>query len=147
MLFIIIIIAVIILKNNVFLFFIHPNIEPAFDTLRTKEQLGYIVFSSVHSAHCVQGIRLIVQSIVADPVYLEQVFLFCFFVLGGEGCFVLLLCFVFVDPISFTCLLSFSPSLTHSFSEGRSFFEFVQKNFGRDVRRDTCYKYQISHCS
>jgi len=36
--------------------------EPAFDTLRTKEQLGYIVFSGVRRSNGVQGLRVIVQS-------------------------------------------------------------------------------------
>mmetsp|Transcript_35440 Transcript_35440/g.99870 ORF Transcript_35440/g.99870 Transcript_35440/m.99870 type:complete len:1027 (-) Transcript_35440:134-3214(-) len=46
--------------------------EPAFDTLRTKQQLGYIVFTSALSSNGIQGLRLIIQSSVADGEYLEQ---------------------------------------------------------------------------
>ncbi|GLV31928.1 Insulin degrading metalloproteinase [Carabus blaptoides fortunei] len=36
--------------------------EPCFDILRTKEQLGYIVFSGIRRSNGVQGLRVIVQS-------------------------------------------------------------------------------------
>ncbi|XP_019877386.1 insulin-degrading enzyme isoform X4 [Aethina tumida] len=36
--------------------------EPCFNILRTKEQLGYIVFSGIRRANGVQGLRIIVQS-------------------------------------------------------------------------------------
>jgi len=36
--------------------------EPCFDQLRTKEQLGYIVFSGVRRSNGAQGVRVIVQS-------------------------------------------------------------------------------------
>ncbi|KAH0808873.1 hypothetical protein GEV33_013918 [Tenebrio molitor] len=36
--------------------------EPCFDILRTKEQLGYIVFSGIRRSNGVQGLRIIVQS-------------------------------------------------------------------------------------
>jgi insulysin len=36
--------------------------EPCFDVLRTKEQLGYIVFSGVTRPRGVQSLRIIVQS-------------------------------------------------------------------------------------
>ncbi|KAL1510015.1 hypothetical protein ABEB36_004673 [Hypothenemus hampei] len=36
--------------------------EPCFNILRTKEQLGYIVFSGVRKSNGVQGLRIIVQS-------------------------------------------------------------------------------------
>lgn len=45
--------------------------EPAFDTLRTKEQLGYIVFSGVLEARTVLGLRLIIQS-ERNAAYLES---------------------------------------------------------------------------
>ncbi|EQC24990.1 hypothetical protein SDRG_17125 [Saprolegnia diclina VS20] len=45
--------------------------EPCFNQLRTIEQLGYIVFSSTHRAHGVEYYRLIVQSDVAPPAYVE----------------------------------------------------------------------------
>ncbi|XP_073964401.1 insulin-degrading enzyme-like [Choristoneura fumiferana] len=45
--------------------------EPCFNVLRTKEQLGYIVFSGVRRSNGVQGLRVIVQS-DRHPAYLEQ---------------------------------------------------------------------------
>jgi insulysin len=47
--------------------------EPAFDILRTKEQLGYIVFCSELqlSGASLLGLRLVVQS-ERNPAYLEQ---------------------------------------------------------------------------
>uniref|UniRef100_UPI00398E990D insulin-degrading enzyme isoform X2 n=1 Tax=Pristiophorus japonicus TaxID=55135 RepID=UPI00398E990D len=45
--------------------------EPCFNTLRTKEQLGYIVFSGPRRANGVQGLRFIIQSERA-PSYLES---------------------------------------------------------------------------
>ena len=44
--------------------------EPCFDMLRTKEQLGYIVWSQVREVEGVQGLRIIVQS-DRHPVYLD----------------------------------------------------------------------------
>lgn len=45
--------------------------EPCFNTLRTKEQLGYIVFSGVRRANGAHGLRIIVQS-DRHPKYVEQ---------------------------------------------------------------------------
>ncbi|XP_059056588.1 insulin-degrading enzyme [Achroia grisella] len=45
--------------------------EPCFSILRTKEQLGYIVFSGVRRSNGVQGLRVIVQS-DRHPAYLER---------------------------------------------------------------------------
>ncbi|XP_048003633.1 insulin-degrading enzyme isoform X2 [Leguminivora glycinivorella] len=45
--------------------------EPCFNVLRTKEQLGYIVFSGVRRSNGVQGLRVIIQS-DRHPAYLEQ---------------------------------------------------------------------------
>uniref|UniRef100_A0A3B3IIR7 Insulin-degrading enzyme n=1 Tax=Oryzias latipes TaxID=8090 RepID=A0A3B3IIR7_ORYLA len=45
--------------------------EPCFNTLRTKEQLGYIVFSGPRCAEGGQGLRLIIQS-NEEPLYLES---------------------------------------------------------------------------
>uniref|UniRef100_A0A8C4NB61 Insulin-degrading enzyme n=2 Tax=Eptatretus burgeri TaxID=7764 RepID=A0A8C4NB61_EPTBU len=45
--------------------------EPCFHTLRTKEQLGYIVFSGPRRANGVQGLHFIIQS-ERPPMYLEQ---------------------------------------------------------------------------
>ena len=44
--------------------------EPAFDQLRTKEQLGYIVFSSVRKQTGVVGFRILIQS-EKSPGFLE----------------------------------------------------------------------------
>lgn len=45
--------------------------EPCFDQLRTKEQLGYLVFSGVRKQTGSMGMRFIVQS-ERDTVYLEN---------------------------------------------------------------------------
>ncbi|TDZ49920.1 putative zinc protease [Colletotrichum trifolii] len=45
--------------------------EPAFDQLRTKEQLGYVVFSGVRSFATTYGFRFIIQS-ERTPEYLES---------------------------------------------------------------------------
>ncbi|KAG6439278.1 hypothetical protein O3G_MSEX000638, partial [Manduca sexta] len=45
--------------------------EPCFSVLRTKEQLGYIVFSGVRRSNGDQGLRIIVQS-DRHPAYLEE---------------------------------------------------------------------------
>ncbi|XP_012261292.2 insulin-degrading enzyme isoform X2 [Athalia rosae] len=45
--------------------------EPCFNTLRTKEQLGYIVFSGIRRTNGAQGLRVIVQS-DKHPQYVEQ---------------------------------------------------------------------------
>ncbi|RHY27562.1 hypothetical protein DYB32_006693 [Aphanomyces invadans] len=46
--------------------------EPCFNQLRTQEQLVYIVFSSSHRAHGIEYFRIIVQSDVASPAYVER---------------------------------------------------------------------------
>ncbi|KIX04387.1 uncharacterized protein Z518_05255 [Rhinocladiella mackenziei CBS 650.93] len=54
--------------------------EPAFDQLRTKEQLGYVVWSGVRPAAVTMGYRILIQS-ERDPGYLEtriNAFLFKF---------------------------------------------------------------------
>ena len=45
--------------------------EPCFDTLRTKEQLGYIVFSAVANTHGTTNLRVLVQS-ERDSAYVES---------------------------------------------------------------------------
>jgi len=45
--------------------------EPCFHQLRTKEQLGYIVFSGLRRSNIVQGLRVIVQS-DRHPEYLDE---------------------------------------------------------------------------
>lgn len=45
--------------------------EPCYNTLRTKEQLGYIVFCASRKANSAQGIRFIVQS-AKHPSYVEE---------------------------------------------------------------------------
>lgn len=54
-------------KGGLFAQMIH---EPCFDTLRTKEQLGYVVFSSCLNNHGAVNIRILVQSEHTSP-YLE----------------------------------------------------------------------------
>ena len=50
-------------KNNMLVeLFTQIISEPCFNILRTKEQLGYIVFSGIRRNNGVQGIRIIVQS-------------------------------------------------------------------------------------
>lgn len=46
-------------------------LEPCFNILRTKEQLGYIVFSGVRRTNGAQGLRIIVQS-DKHPQYVEK---------------------------------------------------------------------------
>lgn len=45
--------------------------EPCYDTLRTKEQLGYTVSSGTRMTHGISGLCVIVQSGVHGPVYLD----------------------------------------------------------------------------
>ncbi|MCJ1484182.1 Insulinase (Peptidase M16), partial [Schaereria dolodes] len=45
--------------------------EPGFDQLRTKEQLGYIVFTGARTAATTMGYRVIIQS-ERSPEYLEE---------------------------------------------------------------------------
>ena len=45
--------------------------EPVFDFLRTKEQLGYIVFDGIRKPTGFIGYRIIIQS-EKDPIYLES---------------------------------------------------------------------------
>ncbi|XP_043685976.1 insulin-degrading enzyme isoform X1 [Vespula pensylvanica] len=45
--------------------------EPCFNILRTKEQLGYIVFSGIRRTNGVQGLRVIIQS-DKHPKYVEK---------------------------------------------------------------------------
>lgn len=56
--------------------------EPCFDILRTKEQLGYMVFSGMRRSNGVQGLRVIVQS-DRHPKYVDcrvEVFIKAMFV-------------------------------------------------------------------
>jgi len=46
--------------------------EQSFDQLRTKEQLGYIVWSGIRIQSGVIGYRVTIQSSVKDPIYLDQ---------------------------------------------------------------------------
>ncbi|CAG9861187.1 unnamed protein product [Phyllotreta striolata] len=59
-------------ENNVKLELVAQIIqEPCYNVLRTKEQLGYIVFSGVRRSNGVQGLRIIVQS-DRHPMYLDS---------------------------------------------------------------------------
>lgn len=57
------------LRNRVGLF-AQMTDEPAFDQLRTKEQLGYVVWSGPRPASTTIGYRVLIQS-ERDPAYLE----------------------------------------------------------------------------
>lgn len=46
--------------------------EPFFDQLRTKEQLGYVVFCGKREKYDQIGIRFVIQSTKGDPVFLEE---------------------------------------------------------------------------
>ncbi|XP_026471826.1 insulin-degrading enzyme-like [Ctenocephalides felis] len=50
--------------------------EPCFDTLRTKEQLGYIVSCGVRRSNGTQGLRIIVQSEKPPPYVDDRIELF-----------------------------------------------------------------------
>lgn len=54
-------------KSKLFAQMMH---EPCFDTLRTKEQLGYVVFSSTLTNHGTTNIRILIQS-ERSTAYLE----------------------------------------------------------------------------
>ena len=52
---------------------VHMISEPAFDQLRTKEQLGYIVYSAIKRLNSQYlALHIIVQSSHKDPDYLDQ---------------------------------------------------------------------------
>ena len=61
------------LRVNAMISFVqHLLREPAFNELRTNEQLGYIVHTSVHTAGShVKGLLLLIQSDQYDPIYLD----------------------------------------------------------------------------
>ncbi|RLN57923.1 hypothetical protein BBJ29_009928 [Phytophthora kernoviae] len=46
--------------------------EPLFDQLRTKEQLGYTVYSTPSRGNGVQSFNIVVQSNVASPEFIDQ---------------------------------------------------------------------------
>ena len=50
---------------------LHMMREPTFDELRTKQQLGYIVFVTGWNARGSMGLRFLLQS-EREPVYLES---------------------------------------------------------------------------
>lgn len=50
---------------------LHMMREPAFDELRTKQQLGYVVFVTRHESCGIMGARILVQS-ERGPEYLES---------------------------------------------------------------------------
>lgn len=58
-------------SNMVLELFVQIITEPCFNILRTKEQLGYIVFSGIRRSNGVQGLRIIVQS-DRHPAYVDQ---------------------------------------------------------------------------
>lgn len=59
-------------RSNVFIDLVAQILsEPCYNTLRTIEQLGYIVFCGARKANGVQGIRFIVQS-AKHPAFVEE---------------------------------------------------------------------------
>ena len=46
--------------------------EPVFDTLRTKEQLGYSVFSMLRNAHGIIGLSITVNTQVICLFYIKE---------------------------------------------------------------------------
>lgn len=58
-------------ESAVLSLFAHIAKVPIFSTLRTKEQLGYIVHSGIWSLNSIQGFRVVVQS-ERSAEYLEQ---------------------------------------------------------------------------
>lgn len=62
------------LSTNATLAFLHHLIkEPAFNELRTEEQLGYIVHTSVDTAgDDIKGLLVVIQSDAFDPIHLDS---------------------------------------------------------------------------
>eukprot|EP01104_Vermistella_antarctica_P017836 TRINITY_DN6412_c0_g1_i1.p1 TRINITY_DN6412_c0_g1~~TRINITY_DN6412_c0_g1_i1.p1 ORF type:complete len:1087 (+),score=280.46 TRINITY_DN6412_c0_g1_i1:370-3261(+) len=61
------------MKHNVLLEVVSQlTREPCFNQLRTQEQLGYLVWSGVRSALCVQGFRILIQSATHDPLHVTE---------------------------------------------------------------------------
>ena len=59
--------------NSVLAFLHHLVKEPAFNELRTNEQLGYIVHTSIKtSGDNIKGLLFLIQSDVRDPNYLDE---------------------------------------------------------------------------
>lgn len=59
-------------RSNVFIDLVTQILsEPCYNQLRTKEQLGYIVFCGARKANGVHGIRFIVQS-TKHPAFVEE---------------------------------------------------------------------------
>jgi insulysin len=52
--------------------FAHIAKEPCFNTLRTQEQLGYLVFSGIMRTEGVEYFRVLIQSKVASPALVDQ---------------------------------------------------------------------------
>lgn len=46
--------------------------RPFYNQLRTREQLGYVVYGSIANHNTVNGFQFTVQSSIKDPVYLEE---------------------------------------------------------------------------
>ena len=62
------------LPDNATLAFLHHLIrEPAFNQLRTEEQLGYIVHTSIKtSGDNIKGMLFLIQSDSFDPIHVES---------------------------------------------------------------------------
>jgi insulysin len=63
-----------VLRDNATLAFLHHLIrEPAFNQLRTEEQLGYIVHTSVKTSGVnIKGLLFLIQSDSFDPIHVES---------------------------------------------------------------------------
>jgi insulysin len=60
-------------ENAVLVFFNHLVREPAFNQLRTEEQLGYIVHTSIKtSGNDIKGLLFLIQSDSFDPIHMEE---------------------------------------------------------------------------
>ena len=57
--------------------------DDCFETLRTQQQLGYIVFSGTHWSRHVSGFRVIVQSVIEQQAPPATVQLVCLFRVEG----------------------------------------------------------------
>jgi insulysin len=62
------------LKDNATLAFVHHLLrEPAFNQLRTEEQLGYIVHTSIKTSGAdIKGLVVLIQSDGFDPIHAES---------------------------------------------------------------------------
>lgn len=58
--------------NTIIDLFVQMIHDTTYEILRTKEQLGYIVWTTAFAVEGVRGVRITVQSPAADPLFLEN---------------------------------------------------------------------------